>query len=220
MIAFENVTKSYRIRDARKFVLRDFSAVLPKRNIGILGPNGAGKSTLLRLIAGAILPDSGLIRRNGRISWPLGFGGAFNANLSGAENVRFMARIFGEDTERVSAFVEDFSELGTFYMMPVGSYSSGMRARFAFGVSMAISFDWYLVDEITAVGDQRFRRKCLETFRNRLAHSSIIMVSHSMRTIRDYCEIGGVLENGNLSLFDNLDAAINRYRKISGEFAA
>ncbi|MGQ0672808.1 MAG: ABC transporter ATP-binding protein [Hyphomicrobium sp.] len=220
MIAFENVTKSYRIRDSRKYVLRDFSAVLPKRNIGILGPNGAGKSTLLRLIAGSVTADSGSIRRQGRISWPLGFSGAFNGTLSGAENVRFIARIFGEDTERVSAFVEEFSELGSFYMMPVASYSSGMRARFAFGVSMAIAFDWYLVDEITAVGDQRFRRKCLETFRNRLTHSSIIMVSHSMRTIRDYCQIGGVLENGSLSLFDSLEEAIERYRQISGEVAA
>lgn len=219
MIAFENVTKSYRLQDTRKYVLRGFTAEFPKRNIGILGPNGAGKSTLLRLIAGAAIPDSGTIRRQGRISWPLGFGGAFNGSLSGAENVRFIARIYGEDTERISAFVEEFSELGSFYRMPVSTYSSGMRARFAFGVSMAIAFDWYLVDEITAVGDERFRKKCLDMFRHRLAHSSIIMVSHSMRTIRDYCDMGGVIGGGRLVLFDSIEEAIAAHNRTMAAMA-
>ena len=220
MIKFENVIKSYRVRDGEKYVLRNFTGVLPRKNIGILGGNGAGKSTLLRLIAGNDLPNSGRIRREGRISWPLGFGGAFNASLSGAENSRFVARIYGEDTERVLEFVKEFSELGDFFRMPVGSYSSGMRAKLAFGVSMAIAFDYYLVDEITAVGDENFRVKCLRTFKEKLASSSIIMVSHQMRTIREYCDIGGVIGGGELTLYDNLDEAIAVHNRNMGAAAA
>ena len=208
MIRLENVVKSYRLREGRKVVLRNLTATFRKTNVAILGANGAGKSTLLRLIAGTELPDSGTILREGRISWPLGFAGSFNGTLSGAENVRFVARIYGEDTERVLDFVEAFSELGEFFHMPVSSYSSGMRARLAFGVSMAVAFDYYLVDEITAVGDDKFRQKCLETFKEKLAHSSIIMISHSKATLKQYCQVGAVLHEGELTLCDDLNEAI------------
>jgi capsular polysaccharide transport system ATP-binding protein len=208
MIRLENVVKSYRLREGRKVVLRNLTATLPKSNVGILGANGAGKSTLLRLIAGTELPDSGSILRQGRISWPLGFSGSFNGSLSGVENVRFVARIYGEDTERVLEFVEAFSELGQFFRMPVSSYSSGMRARLAFGVSMAVAFDYYLVDEITAVGDDKFRQKCLTTFKEKLGNSSIIMISHSKATLKQYCEMGAVLHQGELTICDDLHEAI------------
>jgi capsular polysaccharide transport system ATP-binding protein len=208
MIRLENVVKSYRLREGRKVVLRNLTATLPKTNVGILGANGAGKSTLLRLIAGTELPDSGIILRHGRISWPLGFAGSFNGSLSGVENVRFVARIYGEDTERVLEFVETFSELGQFFRMPVSSYSSGMRARLAFGVSMAVAFDYYLVDEITAVGDDKFRQKCLTTFKEKLGNSSIIMISHSKATLKQYCEMGAVLHQGELTICDDLHEAI------------
>jgi capsular polysaccharide transport system ATP-binding protein len=208
MIRLENVVKSYRLREGRKVVLRNLTATFPKTNVAILGANGAGKSTLLRLIAGTELPDSGVILREGRISWPLGFGGSFNGSLSGAENVRFVARIYGEDTERVLDSVAAFSELGEFFRMPVSSYSSGMRARLAFGVSMAVAFDYYLVDEITAVGDEKFRQKCLKAFKEKLADSRIIMASHSKATLKQYCEMGVVLHQGELSICDDLNEAI------------
>jgi capsular polysaccharide transport system ATP-binding protein len=208
MIRLEKVVKSYRLREGRKVVLRDLTATFPKTNVAILGANGAGKSTLLRLIAGTELPDSGVILRQGRISWPLGFAGSFNGTLSGAENVRFVARIYGEDTERVLDFVQAFSELGEFFRMPVSSYSSGMRARLAFGVSMAVAFDYYLVDEITAVGDDKFRQKCLTTFKEKLANSGIIMISHSKATLKQYCRVGAVLHQGELTMFDDLNEAI------------
>jgi capsular polysaccharide transport system ATP-binding protein len=208
MIRLENVVKSYRLREGHKVVLRNLTATFPKTSVAILGANGAGKSTLLRLIAGTELPDSGIILREGRISWPLGFAGSFNGSLSGAENVRFVARIYGEDTERVLDFVAAFSELGEFFRMPVSSYSSGMRARLAFGVSMAVAFDYYLVDEITAVGDDKFRQKCFTTFKEKLAHSSIIMASHSKATLKQYCQIGAVLHQGELTICEDLNEAI------------
>jgi capsular polysaccharide transport system ATP-binding protein len=208
MIRLDNVVKFYRLREGRKVVLRNLTATFPKTNVAILGANGAGKSTLLRLIAGTELPDSGTVLREGRISWPLGFAGSFNGTLSGAENVRFVARIYGEDTERVLEFVEAFSELGEFFRMPVSSYSSGMRARLAFGVSMAVAFDYYLVDEITAVGDDKFRQKCFTTFKEKLAHSSIIMISHSKATLKQYCQFGAVLHEGELTMCEDLDEAI------------
>jgi capsular polysaccharide transport system ATP-binding protein len=208
MIRLQNVAKSYRLREGRKVVLRNITATFPGTNVAILGANGAGKSTLLRLIAGTEPPDSGDILRQGRISWPLGFSGSFNGTMSGAENVRFVARIYGEDTERVLDFVEAFSELGEFFRMPVSSYSSGMRARLAFGVSMAVAFDYYLVDEITAVGDDKFRQKCLTTFKEKLANSGIIMISHSKATLKQYCQVGAVLHQGELTMFDDLNEAI------------
>jgi len=208
MIHFYNVKKSFRVRNTRKFILHGLSVTFPERNIGILGANGAGKSTLLRLIAGTERPDSGTIKREANISWPLGFAGSFNGTLTGAENVKFVARIYGQDTEYLLDFVADFSELGDFFYMPVRSYSSGMRARLAFGVSMAIDFEYYLIDEITAVGDKRFRDRCQEVFTQKLSHSKIIIVSHSMPTLRNYCDMGAVINDGELLFYDDLEEAI------------
>ena len=144
----------------------------------------------------------------GAISWPLGFGGSAHPDLTGAQNVRFVARIYGMDTDALVAYVEDFAELGEFMDMPVRAYSSGMKARLAFGMSMGIAFDWYLVDEITAVGDAAFRRKSLAVFKNRLRDAGLLMVSHSVNTIRSYCTSGMVVEAGRVRYFDDVEAAI------------
>ena len=209
MIDFINVAKKYRVPGGgHKVILSNLNTAFPKRNIAVLGANGAGKTTLLKLIAGAELPDAGNIKRNVKVSFPLGFQGSFNGSLSGIENTRFVARIYGQDTERVVDFVTEFAELGGHFRAPVRTYSSGMRARLAFGVSLAIDFECYLVDEITAVGDQRFKERSKQAFMRKLANANIIMVSHGMGTLREYCDMGVVLRDGEVRFYDDLNDAI------------
>ncbi len=217
MIRFENLTKSFRIKGERKLVIDNLSLTLPTgRSLALLGRNGAGKSTLLKMIAGTMNPDSGRIVSDGTLSWPVGFGGSFHGELTGAQNVRFIARIYGVDTQELMNFVEDFSELGKSFYMPVRSYSSGMRSRLTFGASMGIHFDTYLVDEVTAVGDAVFKRKSRAVFVERMKYSSAIMVSHSMTQLRQFCDSGIVLENGQMQYFDDLDEAIAMHEAIMG----
>jgi len=209
VIRFENLTKSFNLRGERKVVIDNLSLTLPTgRSLALLGRNGAGKSTLLQMIAGTMRADHGRIVSAGSISWPVGFGGSFHRELTGAQNIRFIARIYGVDTDALMAFVEDFAELGESFHMPVRSYSSGMRSRLTFGASMGIRFDTYLVDEVTAVGDAVFKRKSRAVFLDRMQTSSAIMVSHSMNQIRQFCNAGLVLENGHLQYFDDLEEAI------------
>lgn len=208
MIDLLQVSKAYATHAGPNLVLDrlDFS-FLPRTNVGILGKNGAGKSTLLRIIAGTEQPDSGAVTRRGTVSWPIGFSGGFNGSLSGEDNCRFVARIYGADIDDVVGFTMEFSELGDYFQMPVKTYSSGMRARLAFGLSMAIEFDAYLVDEVTAVGDASFQNKCRKAFRDRSDRSSVIIVSHHIGTIQDYCERCAVLRDGKLLVFDNVEEA-------------
>jgi capsular polysaccharide transport system ATP-binding protein len=209
MIHLDHVSKSYRVGNSRKYLMHDVVMTLPRgRSVGLLGRNGAGKSTLLRMIGGSVLPDEGQILRSVAISWPLGFGGGFHGALTGVQSVRFIARIYGVDTDDLIVKVEEFSELGDFMRMPISTYSSGMRARLAFGVSIAIDFDVYLVDEITAVGDAEFRRKCTQAFRAKTEKSDIIMVSHNPGSLRQHCDAGIVLEGGGLTWYDDLEEAI------------
>ncbi len=210
MIRLENLTKSFRLRGEKKVVIDNLNLTIPSdRSLALLGRNGAGKSTLLEIIAGILRPDSGRIITDGTISWPVGLGGSFHRDLTGAENVRFVARIYGVDTDDLVAFVEDFAELGKSYHMPMRSYSSGMRSRLTFGCSMGIKFDTYLVDEVTAVGDRAFKKKSKRVFEERMQDSSAIMVNHSMRDVRKFCNAGVVLENGRARYFDDLDEAIS-----------
>ena len=214
MIEFRNVTKYYPTPHGRKVVLDDLTLTLPAgTKLGVLGRNGAGKSTFLSMIGGTTRPNRGEIRRHASISWPLGFGGTFHPDLTGAQNVRFVARIYGRDTDELVKYVENFAELGEFMDMPLRSYSSGMKARLAFGMSMGIAFDWYLVDEITAVGDAAFKRKSLSFFKNRLRNAGLLMVSHSVTTIRAYCTSGLVLEKGRATYYDNVQAAIAAHER-------
>jgi capsular polysaccharide transport system ATP-binding protein len=214
MIRLSRVSKSYRTENHRKVVLDDVTYSFDTRyTYGIFGSNGAGKSTLLRLIGGTELPNSGQIFRDLRISWPLGFGGGFHPLMTGRENIKFVSRIYGANLWRVIDFVEYFSELGSYLDMPVSTYSSGMAARLAFGLSMAIDFDCYLVDEITAVGDARFGLRCRQAFEEKRGRSSMIMVSHDIGTIKAYCDRGLVLYRGKLVAFGHIDDAIEFYRK-------
>ena len=212
MIEFRDVSKHYLTTNSRKVIVDRLSLRLPAGSkVGLLGRNGAGKTTLLAMVAGTAPPASGEIRRRGAISWPLGFGVSFHPDLTGKQNARFVARIYGVDTDALVSYVADFSELGEFMDMPVRSYSSGMKARLAFGMAMGMEFDWYLVDEITSVGDSRFRRKSLAAFKNRLQDAGLLMVSHNAGTIRDYCTSGLVLENGRAEFFPDVAEAIARH---------
>jgi capsular polysaccharide transport system ATP-binding protein len=218
MITLDRVSKVYRTRSGRKTVLDNVSVTFESgQNFGVLGVNGAGKSTLIRLIAGSEIPDFGVVRRNARVSFPLGFGGTFHGALSGRENVAFVARIYGAGMRSVLRFVEEFSELGEYLHMPVNTYSAGMRARLAFATCLALDFDLYLIDEVTEVGDQRFRQKCAEAFRERMQRSDIILVTHNIHTLRQYCDRGAILANGELTLFDDIDAALGRYHRMVQE---
>jgi capsular polysaccharide transport system ATP-binding protein len=216
MIHLDHVFKYYKVEGQSKVVLNHVSATFERGiSYALLGVNGAGKSTTMRLIAGVELPNSGRIRKTVRVSWPLGFASGFHPLMSGRENVKFVARAYGEEVGKVLDFVEDFSELGDYIDAPVKTYSSGMMARLAFGLSMAVEFDCYLVDEITAVGDARFQARCRVAFDQRRKNADLIVISHSMQTVKDYCQRGGVLVDGQLVMFDSVDKAIEMYNRLN-----
>lgn len=209
MIQFEDLTKGFGVKDERKIVIDNLNMTLPSgKSLALLGRNGAGKSTLLQIVAGSMRPDHGKVTSDGSISWPVGFGGSFHGDLTGAQNVAFLARVYGVDTDELLDFVQDFSELGKHFEMPVRTYSSGMRSRLTFGTSMGIPFDTYLVDEVTAVGDAAFRRKSRAVFEERMHVSSAILVSHEMGQVRQFCDAGIVLDRGQLNYYDDLEEAI------------
>lgn len=216
MIRFKNVSKHFKTQNHKKIILDKVNLdFMPGYSYGLLGVNGAGKSTTLRMIAGTILPNSGRITKTVRVSWPLGFAGGFHSEMTGKENLNFVARAYGENVVRVARFVEEFAELGDYINAPVRTYSSGMMARLAFGLSMAIEFECYLVDEITAVGDARFQERCKIAFENRRKNSDIIMVSHGMDTIKDYCDKGMLLVDGRMLIYDDVEQAIQAYYRLN-----
>jgi capsular polysaccharide transport system ATP-binding protein len=216
MIQLNRVFKFYRTEGLTKVVLNHVSMLFDTtRSYGLLGVNGAGKSTTLRLISGTELPNSGTVRRSVRVSWPLGFSGGFHHEMSGRENVIFVARVYGADIRRVLDFVEDFAEIGDYMDIPVRFYSSGMMARVAFALSMAIEFDVYLIDESLAVGDARFQKRCEDAFAARRKTASVILVSHSMSQIKQYCDSGGVLVDGQIIMYESVDRAIEMYNRLN-----
>ncbi len=212
MIELRNITKSYTVQHGRNIVLDDVSVCFPSdRNVGILGLNGAGKSTLLRIIGNVEPPDSGEIYKDVVVSWPIGFTGGIQPEMTGREGTRFIARIYGADIYETENFVEEFSELGRYFDMEVKTYSSGMRSRLGFAISMALDFECYLVDEATSVGDRRFREKYRKAFMDRKEHSSLLMVSHQASTIMDFCDMAAVLKDGKLTLYDSVEEGMEVY---------
>jgi capsular polysaccharide transport system ATP-binding protein len=212
MIVLKNITKFYPTRRGPRKVLDDINLQVEKgEKIGILGRNGAGKSTLIRLISGVELPTSGSIYRGMRISWPLAFSGGFQGSLTGLDNLRFICRVYGAAIEPAIPYVEEFSELGVYLREPVKKYSSGMRARLAFAISMAIEFDCYLIDEIMVVGDSRFRKKCEQELLKKRRDRAMILVSHAPDQIRAHCDAVFLLNEGRIQRFDDIEEAYDRY---------
>ena len=215
MIICDDVHKSYPLGHGRKKVLNGIDLVIkPGEHIGFLGRNGAGKTTLIKLIGAVEHPTSGTLRRTMSVSWPLGFGGGFQGSLTGYDNARFIARIYGRQYSEIREFVEDFTELGRQLSMPVKTYSSGMRARLAFALSLAIEFDCYMIDEVIMVGDQNFQRKChVELFEKR-GDRALILASHNEDIIREYCDRALVLHQGKGRVFDDVELALKIYEDL------
>lgn len=215
MIKLQNITKRYKTTAGINTVLDNVTMVFPKgRSVGILGVNGAGKSTLIRILGDAEPADSGRVIREGRVSWPLGYTGGFQASMTARENARFVARIYGESTEYVEQFTEEFSELGLYFDVPLRSYSAGMRSRFAFSVSLACNFDYYLVDEALETGDARYKDKFRRAFEERRESASVILVSHNEQMIRRNCDMAAILHNGRLDMYDDLKDAMRNYKLL------
>jgi capsular polysaccharide transport system ATP-binding protein len=217
MIELVDVCKAYVTRGGQHVVLDKINLqIQPGEKVGILGRNGAGKSTLIRILSGAEMPDSGEIKRSMSISWPLAFSGAFQGSLTGLDNLKFICRVYGSSIFDKVGFVRDFSELGEYFWEPVKSYSSGMRSRLAFAISMAVDFDCFLIDEIIAVGDSRFHEKCKEELFVKRKDRAFVIVSHDVANIRQYCTTARVLTNGSIVEFDDVDAALNFYSQGGG----
>ncbi len=215
MIKLHNLTKYYPSELGRQYVFQDLNATLPEgRNIALLGSNGAGKSTLFRILAGSEYPEKGKVITDKNLSWPVALATGIHPQMTGRENTRFIGRVNGViDLDAYEEKVKSFAGLGTKYELPVKNYSSGMRARLAFGCCISIDFDVYLIDEATSVGDQPFRRKAKQALIKKCQSSSVsvIMVSHDMDEIREFCDSAVILHKGELTFYDDLERAIEVY---------
>ncbi|RQW87468.1 MAG: ABC transporter ATP-binding protein [Geobacter sp.] len=219
MIELKNLTKWYKTKKGRHYVFRDVSVVFPEgKSIGILGPNGAGKSTLMRMISGTEYPNSGRLITSKKISWPVGLSGGFQGSMSGRDNIKFICRIYGLSRDEIRQkidYVQEFAEIGDYFDMPVNTYSSGMKGKISFGLSMAFDFDYYLVDECTSVGDQTFKHKSNKLFDEKRQKANIIMVSHSPEVLIRNTDIGAVIQDGKINLLDDIKDAAKFYGKIN-----
>jgi len=219
MIELRNVSKWFRTKQGRNYILKEVNFTIPSnKNIGILGINGAGKSTIMRMLGQIEFPNIGTIKSNKSFSWPLGLGGGFVGNMSGRANVKFVCRLYGKSKEEMDViieFVQEFSELKNYFDMPIKVYSSGMKSRLSFGLSLAFDFDYLLIDETLSVGDARFRKKSKETLRKKIETCNVLLVSHDMSTLKELCDVGIVVNAGKMEYFPDINNAIERYGKIN-----
>ena len=215
MIICSGIAKSYSHGNTHKQVLQNVNLSIERGDrVGLLGRNGAGKSTLIKLIGGVEMPTSGKIVRDMSVSWPLGFAGGFQGSLTGLDNARFIARIYQRKYSDIRRFVEDFTELGKQLRMPVKTYSSGMRARLAFALSLAIEFDCYLIDEIILVGDQNFQRKCHVEMFDKRQDRSLLIASHSPEFIKNLCNKAIIIHQGQATMFHDVNEAVDIYEAL------
>jgi capsular polysaccharide transport system ATP-binding protein len=216
VIEFKNVSKSFFNKGIRTSVIEDFSFTFtPEKNYAIVGANGGGKTTVINLISGSEVASYGNIYRKGKVSWPLGFRAGFNGAMTGIENIKFVSRIYGQNTSKIISFVYDFSDLREKLSIPIKSYSNGMKARLAISLSLAIDFNCYLVDEVIAVGDMQFKKKCRSALKEKFKNSFLIMASHSPRLIKDYCDCGLLLRNGKLVYYNSIDLLLQAYKEMN-----
>lgn len=219
MIKLDNLTKFYPLSNGDKhFVFREFTFTFPDNcSIGLIGRNGAGKSTLMRLLSGADIPNAGRVITDKKISWPVGLAGGFQHALSARDNVKFVARVYGykgEALEEKVRYIEEFAEIGKYFDEPMNTYSSGMRSRIGFGLSMAFDFDYYLIDEAGAVGDAKFKKKSDAIYKEKLSNSKVIMVSHNMAEIKQWCDKVILVNSGMTTVYDDVDEGIEMYKRI------
>jgi len=221
MIELKNVTKYFQTKQGKNYILRDMSIVIPPDiNIGILGRNGAGKSTIMRMLGHIEFPNKGSITSNCTFSWPLGLGGGFVGNMSGEANVKFVCRLYGRDEkqmDKIIQYVKEFSELKNYFNMPIKTYSSGMKGRLSFGLSLAFDFDYMLIDETLSVGDARFKKKSKEALMKKIEQCNVLLVSHDMNTLREICQAGIVVNKGQMMYYGNINDAILEYENINKE---
>ena len=215
MISAVNITKEYQTEGRVHRVLNGITCTVAKgEKLALLGRNGAGKSTFIRILGGVELPTSGTIERNMTVSWPIGLAGGVHPFLTGNDNMRFIARIYNKPFDEVKAYVEDFAELGKFLSEPLRIYSTGMRARFVFALSLAIDFDCYLIDEVIAAGDQRFMRRSHQELFEKRADRSMVLASHIGEIVKTYCSRALVLHRGRGKIFADLDLAYDIYNDL------
>jgi capsular polysaccharide transport system ATP-binding protein len=216
MIIVQDVHKRYQTdHGPGKWVLQGVSFTIPRKlSVGIVGANGAGKSTLLRIVGGVDQPNKGHVERLCRVSWPMGFGGGLQSSLTGRQNAKFVCRIHGDEQDIPDrlAFIQDFAEIGEAFDEPVKTYSSGMKSRLQFGMSLAFDFDVYISDEVTSTGDAALRTKAAAAFKNLAGRASLIMVSHSDGTLKQFCQAGIWIHNGKAHWFDQIDEALRSYK--------
>jgi capsular polysaccharide transport system ATP-binding protein len=219
MIELKNVTKYFQTKNGKNYILKDVTFSIPSDvNIGILGRNGTGKSTLMRMLGQIEFPNNGKITSNKSFSWPLGLSGGFVGNMTGKANVKFVCRLYGKNSDEIKdiiQFVKDFSELGNYFDMPIRTYSSGMKGRLSFGLSLAFDFDYMLIDETLSVGDARFKKKSKEALLKKIENCNVLLVSHDMNTLKELCESGIVVDKGKMYYFDKIEDAIIEYNEIN-----
>ena len=219
MIELKNVTKYFKTNSSKKYILKSANLVIPDNiNIGILGRNGAGKSTIMRMLGRIEFPDYGQIISQNTFSWPLGLSGGFVGNMTGRSNVKFVCRLYGKNAKQIKEIIEfvyDFSELKDYFDMPIKTYSSGMKSRLSFGLSLAFDFDYLLIDETLSVGDSRFRKKSKEALMKKIENCNVLLVSHDMKTLRDICDAAIVINDGDIKYLDNIEDAIKEYEEIN-----